>query len=163
MTPMPGELTGLADLAALRAELDERELALIDRARQQGSTWGQIARALGLASRQAAEQRRQRLATAARVRRLDADRRYAPPLARLRVAVTDLHRWIVHDRHWDSRFPRAALVRGTLAAALDAPAGSLHALAVHAAADLAEVDPARLPPAVRAAVPPLHQAMSTQR
>ncbi|SBT40371.1 hypothetical protein [Micromonospora auratinigra] len=160
---MSGELSALAELAALRAELDERELTLIDRARQRGSTWAQIAGALGLASRQAAEQRRHRLDAAARARRLDADRRYAPPLARLRLAVTELHRWIVDDRRWESRFPRAALVRGTLAAALDAPAGALHALAAHAAADLAELDPTRLPPAVRAAVPALHRALSTAR
>ncbi|MEU3457774.1 hypothetical protein ABZ671_29915 [Micromonospora sp. NPDC006766] len=160
---MTGELRELADLASARAQLDERELTLIERARQQGVTWAEIATALGLASRQAAEQRRQRLVAAARSRRLVADRGCAPPLADLRLAVTELHRWILDDRNWASRFPRAPLVRGTLAAALLAPAGSLHDLATHAAADLADVDPARLPPAVRVAAAALQQAMSTVR
>ncbi|MEU8265214.1 hypothetical protein AB0C02_31980 [Micromonospora sp. NPDC048999] len=160
---MTGELRELADLAPARAQLDERELTLIERARQQGVTWAEIATALGLASRQAAEQRRQRLVAAARTRRLDADRGCAPPLANLRLAVTELHRWILDDRNWASRFPRAPLVRGTLAAALLAPPGSLHDLATHAAADLADVEPARLPPAVRAAAVALQLALSTTR
>ena len=52
---MEAELGHLAEIGAARAALDERELELIDRARQAGATWGQVAATLGLASRQAAE------------------------------------------------------------------------------------------------------------
>jgi hypothetical protein len=74
----------LAAIAAARDALDDRELAAIDAARRSGSTWAEVATALGLASRQAAEQRRRRLAAAARSRRHRQDARYglspcAPP------------------------------------------------------------------------------------
>ncbi|NED50779.1 hypothetical protein G3I24_07635, partial [Micromonospora aurantiaca] len=59
-------LTRLSEIVAARARLDDRELDLIDRARHDGATWAEIARALGLGSRQAAEQRRQRLVAARR-------------------------------------------------------------------------------------------------
>ena len=144
------ELTLLGELRAARDELDDRELALIDRARYAGATWSQIAEASGLSSRQAAEQRRQRLA-AARARRDLADHTYAPRLVALRAAVTDLRRWIDADRRWDGRFTRAALVRATVVAAEPAPPGALHALAVHVRDDLAAVEPGRLPAPVRAA------------
>ena len=55
---MTSELVQLAEVGAARARLDERELELIDRARHGGATWAQVAAALGLGSRQAAEQRR---------------------------------------------------------------------------------------------------------
>ena len=75
---MTAELTELAQLRAARARLDEQELTLIERARHAGATWAQIATALGLTSRQAAEQRRQRLVTAARARHHEATGAYAP-------------------------------------------------------------------------------------
>jgi hypothetical protein len=134
------DLARLSEISAARARLDEHELELIDRARQAGATWGQVAAALGLASRQAAEQRRQRLVAAARSRQHDRDLRYAHSIVTLRVAVDDLHRSIAADRRWDARFPRAALVRATVATALDAPPGGLFALAAQAAADLAAAD-----------------------
>ncbi|WP_305786272.1 hypothetical protein [Symbioplanes lichenis] len=133
MTP---DLDQLAEIGPARARLDERELELIDRARQAGATWAQVAAALGLASRQAAEQRRQRLVGAARARRHDLDRRYAYSIVVLRQAVADLHRAIAADRGWTGRFPRAALARTTVATALDAPPGGLFALASQAADDL---------------------------
>jgi hypothetical protein len=155
------ELTHLAELADARERLDDRELTLIDRARTGGATWSQVAAALGLASRQAAEQRRQRLAAAARLRRQRTDRAYAPPIAEIRDAVAHLDRWIRADRRWAKRFRRADLVRSTIAAALDAPPGPLHTLAGHIADDLAAVRAERLPPPVHEAVRALREALST--
>ncbi|MFI7546224.1 hypothetical protein [Actinoplanes sp. NPDC049599] len=153
------ELRHLTELSAARAALDERELELIDRTRQAGATWAQIAAALGLASRQAAEQRRQRLLAAARSRRHDQDLRYAHSIVTLRAAVDDLHRSIAADRRWSARFPRAALVRATVRTALDAPPGGLYALAAQADEDLTA---APLPGHVRIAATALHLALSTE-
>jgi hypothetical protein len=155
---MRNELDQLAEVDAARAALDERELELIDRARQAGATWAQVAGSLGLASRQAAEQRRQRLLAAARSRRHDQDLRYAHSIVILRAAVDDLHRGITTDRHWAGRFPRAALVRATLETALDAPPGGLFALAAQASTDLAV---APLPGYLRLAATALREALST--
>ncbi|MEU4221906.1 hypothetical protein [Actinoplanes sp. NPDC026623] len=160
--PAP-ELERLGEIGAARARLDERELELIDRARQAGATWVQVAAALGLASRQAAEQRRQRLVTAARSRRHDQDLRYAHSIVILRVAVDELHRAIAADRRWEGRFTRAALVRATVATALDAPPGGLFALAEQAAADLARVERDRLPGHVRVGLDALRRALSMDR
>ncbi|GAA2184561.1 hypothetical protein [Micromonospora lupini] len=157
---MTTPLAGLAEVRATRAQLDEREAELIDRARHDGATWAQIATALGLGSRQAAEQRRQRLTAARRARRHDLDRDYAAQIVTVRGAVADLGRWIATDRRWDSRFHRAALVRSTVDAALDAAPGSLYALAVHLRADLADAGD-RLPPPVRAVATTLGSVLST--
>lgn len=54
-------LTALALLRELRAELAAWEPDLIDAARRQGASWEQLAPALGVASRQAAERRYLRL------------------------------------------------------------------------------------------------------
>jgi DNA-binding transcriptional MerR regulator len=153
------ELADLTSLQALRADLDRRELDLIDRARHTGATWAEIAAALGLTSRQAAEQRCQRLRTAARSRRHDHDLAYAKSIVGLRTAVLDLHRRIEADHGWDGRFVRAALARRTLAAAADATPGALFALAAQALTDLRAARPAGLPPALRAAVTTLQQAL----
>ncbi|RKN45403.1 hypothetical protein [Micromonospora endolithica] len=158
MTP---DLAELAELAAARARLDDHELALIDRCRHGGATWAQVAAALGLGSRQAAEQRRQRLLAARRARRESLDLAYAERIAALRAAVVALSRWIDTDRRWDGRFRRAALVRATVATALDAEPGSLHTLASHVAADLADAGPDRLPAPVRAAAAELETRLST--
>jgi hypothetical protein len=157
------EFGPLAEIGAARARLDERELELIDRARQSGATWGQVATSLGLASRQAAEQRRQRLVAAARSRRHSQDLRYAHSIVVLRAAVDDLHRSLTADRRWESRFTRAALVRATVAMALDAPPGGLFALAEQAADDLSRLDRSLLPGHVRIALAALQQALSTDR
>jgi len=147
---VPSDLAELAHLQAERTRLDERELELIERARHDGVTWTQIAAALGLASRQAAQQRHQRLVAAGRSRRHDLDAPYGPQIPALRTAVADLYRWIGADRRWDSRFVRAALVRETAAVALDAEPGALYALAAHIAADLRDAGPRRVPRPVRA-------------
>jgi hypothetical protein len=154
------EVAHLAEIREVRARLDEQELELIDRARHDGATWAQIAAALGLASRQAAEQRRQRLAAASRSRRHDLDLTYSPRIAALRTAVAELQRWIDADRRWEARFPRAALVRRTAAAALDAAPGSLYALASHIATDLADAGLERLPAPVQATAAALLTALS---
>lgn len=52
---------GLRLLASARAELDQTEAALLFAARAGGTTWAQVARALGLGSAQAAQQRLDRL------------------------------------------------------------------------------------------------------
>ncbi|KAB1152840.1 hypothetical protein F6X68_16105 [Micromonospora sp. AMSO12t] len=161
MTP---ELSELSTVTADRARLDERELELIDRARHLGATWAQIAAALGLGSRQAAEQRRQRLVAARRSRRQERDLGYSARIAAIRGAVFDLQRWIDADRRWDARFRRAALVRRTAEAALDADPGSLYALASLLAADLADLpdmEGGRLPAPVRAAASTLDDLLST--
>ncbi|MEV0732189.1 hypothetical protein [Polymorphospora sp. NPDC050346] len=158
---MTAELADLAEVRAARARLDEHELTLIERARHGGATWAQIAAALGLASRQAAEQRRQRLVTAAQARRHEATSAYAPRMAAARTAVARLQRWIDTDRRWDTRFTRAALVRATVAAALQAQPGAVHALGVHVLTDLTEVDQRLLPVPVRDATAALRDALST--
>lgn len=153
-------LAGLSEIAAARVRLEDRELDLIDRARHDGATWAEIARALGLRSRQAAEQRRQRLVAARRVRLTRLDPAGSPDVPALRAAVADLHRWIEADRSWDGRFPRAALTRRTCALALDATAGPLCALAAHLAGDLAGAG-CRLPAPVRDAARRIATALST--
>ncbi|MEH0928416.1 hypothetical protein [Micromonospora sp. CPCC 205558] len=159
---MTSELARLAEVRATRARLDEQELEIIDRARHGGATWAQIATALGLGSRQAAEQRRQRLVAARWSRRQQLDHRLPPQIAALRAAVADLGRWIGADQRWDSRFRRAALVRSTVDAALDAAPGSLYALALHLATDLADAGE-RLPSPARTAATKIDITLSTFR
>ncbi|MEV4720686.1 hypothetical protein AB0J94_26110 [Micromonospora noduli] len=159
---MTSELTRLAEVRATRARLDEQELEIIDRARHDGATWAQIATALGLGSRQAAEQRRQRLVAARWSRRQQLDLRMPPQIAALRAAVADLGRWIGADQRWDSRFRRAVLVRSTVDAALDAAPGSLHELALLLATDLAEAGEG-LPAPARTAATKIEVALSMDR
>lgn len=146
------DLSELREIRARRASLDAEELALIDRARREGATWPAIASALGLTSRQAAEQRRHRLAEAVGrdvlAFQAKSDLVYGDELARLRESALDLHRRIGADRRWDSRFPRAALVRETLSATPDAPPGALYDLVGQALSDLGTGFPAALQAAV---------------
>jgi hypothetical protein len=151
------DLSELRAVPAARARLDAAELTLIDRARRDGATWGDIAAALGLSSRQAAEQRRLRLATAALQAPAELDERYGERIAALRAAAAELHRRIGADRRWDRRFARAVLVRETLAATPAAPAGSLFELVTAVVGDLAEAPV--LPGPTRAAVDRLQAAL----
>ncbi|MFC7535251.1 hypothetical protein [Actinoplanes sp. GCM10030250] len=160
---MAEELDQLAEIRAARSRLDEQELALIERARYAGATWSQVGAALGLASRQAAEQRRRRLAAAVEARCREADRAWGPDIAAIRAAMSNLHRWILLDRHWDSRFPRAALTHVTVATALQAAPGALYALAQHALTDLAESGLQRLPAPVQMEAAALRESLSTKR
>lgn len=156
------DLEALRDIRAERARLDNEELTLIDRARRDGATWPEIAAALGLASRQAAEQRRHRLVTAAeraaRSRWQELDEGYGPTAPELRRRATELHRRIGADRRWDHRFTRAPLVRETLAAAPDAPAGALFDLVTAVLADLSAADLPVLPAPLRTAISHLREA-----
>ncbi|WBB53273.1 hypothetical protein [Verrucosispora sp. WMMD573] len=155
-------LDQLAGIPGTRDRLDDAELDLIDRARQAGATWNQVAVALGLSSRQAAEQRRQRLAVARTSRRKESDRRWPAEVATLRGLLTELRRWIDADRRWDTRFPRAALTRRTTLLALEAEPGALYDLAARIRADLPAADPG-LPAPVRAVARHLAEALSTRR
>nr|WP_296070778.1 hypothetical protein [uncultured Actinoplanes sp.] len=148
------DLTDLRAVPDARARLDAHELALIDKARRAGATWAEIADALGLTTRQAAEQRRLRLATAAAKRADPApDRGYGEAVLALRAAASELHRRIGADRRWDRRFTTAALVRETLAATPDAPPGSLFSLAAAAVGDLEAAFPGLASPGRRVALP----------
>ncbi|MFI5896056.1 hypothetical protein ACIA5D_38750 [Actinoplanes sp. NPDC051513] len=131
------DLTALREIPAARARLDASELELIDQARREGATWADIASALGLGSRQAAEQRRLRLTSALRPVRTDSP--YGPEVAALREAAVELFRRVGADRRWDTRFRRATLVRQTLSFAADAPVSGLYSLVADVVADLAGV------------------------
>nr|WP_308129057.1 hypothetical protein [Actinoplanes polyasparticus] len=156
------DLTDLRGIPAARARLEARELDLIDQARRAGATWGEIADALGLGSRQAAEQRRLRLVAAVRAAPSVPDE-YGEKIAELRKSALDLHRRVGADRRWDRRFTRAVLVRETLAAVPGATGGALFALAEAVTADLdAAVAAAErpLPATTRAAVDRLRHALA---
>jgi hypothetical protein len=155
-------LGDLAGIPTARDQLDETELDLIDRARRAGAAWQQIAEALGLGSRQAAEQRRQRLAARRRARRADSDRRLPHEVAALRALLSGLQSWIATDRRWDGRFRGAALTRHTSALALEAAPGALYDLAGHVAADLHRAGH-RLPSQVRTIARHLDATLSTHR
>ena len=152
------DLTDLRAIPAARRDLDAAELELIDSARREGATWVEIAEALGLASRQAAEQRRLRLVGLVRPLPRGLDENSGESVAALREAAADLHRRIGADRRWDGRFRRAALVRETLAAVLDAPAGGLFSLVVDVVGDLSAAG--TLPAPTRAAVDRLREALA---
>lgn len=146
-----------------RERLDDRELAVIDQARRDGATWTKVASALGLASRQAAEQRRHRLAAAveraSRSRRRELDSRYGDPIVMLRAAVSALCSAIRADGHWEARFVRAALVRDTLTMAAAADPGPLFALAAQVAADLGQSGVEVLPGEIRDGIVELRRAL----
>jgi phosphoglycolate phosphatase-like HAD superfamily hydrolase len=152
------DLTALRAIPAERARLDARELALIDRSRREGATWAEVAEALGLGSRQAAEQRRLRLTSAVHPVAAELDLGLGAEVAVLRAATAELHRRVGADRRWDRRFTRAALVRQTLAAAPEAPVSALYALVAAAVADLSAAG-APLPAPTRAAVTRLRSAL----
>jgi hypothetical protein len=144
-------LTALVSLRRVRADLDATERALIERAREQRIAWPRIAGALGLRSRQAAEQRLLRLsadcgrdpavARVARERQRNADVMHGKPIAALRVAARDAYRRVLADPAWDGRHPRATLVRTSLAEATNAQPSALFALVDAALADLAAMPP----------------------
>jgi hypothetical protein len=151
--PSPATADLIAALSAvpgLRHELDELEAALVDRARAGGVSWHDVATALGLRSRQAAEQRRLRLTPArvnrdpAEARRHRRDRQAADtaagePVVLLREAAKHLVEWL--DQNNRAGEPALRLARRTLRIALDAPPGALVDLSRLALADLAgEVD-----------------------
>ncbi len=104
-------IAALARVSHLRAAVDDFERTAIDAARTGGASWAEIATALGLASRQAAEQRRARLKGGGpeRQHKIDNLRRALENLAKL--LETTPTTGSVH------------LARQTLTIALDAPPG----------------------------------------
>jgi hypothetical protein len=166
-------MTALARLAHIRNDIDRIERELIGAARDLHVTWPDIATALGLGSRQAAEQRWLRLRGAPsrdpdRVREGRREQRivdaaYGEELSQLRAAAVEAHRRIEADHGWDDRHDRAALARATLAAATTAPPGALYSLCANALDDLAAMAVVRLSPATAAAVRRLREAATTVR
>jgi hypothetical protein len=140
-------LAALALFAGLRADLDALESGAIDAARRCGAGWAEIALALGLRSRQAAEQRRLRLGTREgrdvgevrerRRRQREADATAGTTIVALREAVTALAAAIDRTPDWDGQGPAAMLARRSLRIALDAEPGALVDLAQLIVGDLA--------------------------
>src|SRR6185369_12182285 len=146
---LPGDaaLEALPSVVGLRDQLDRCELMLIESARASGASWTRVAQALGLGSRQAAEQRFLRLsgqstrdtdaARTARRGQRSVDAVYGTEIAELRSAVRRALAQMALDSAWDKRFPRAALCRNSLDMAADAQPGALFALTEHVLVDLA--------------------------
>jgi hypothetical protein len=162
-------LAALAALRRIRGDLDLTERGLIERAREGGVSWPGIAEALGLASRQAAEQRLLRLSgpagrdprAARRQRSVDATQGDA--VARLRAAVRAASRQILADPGWEGRSGRAALARASLSEAALAPPGAMFALVEAAMTDLSGLRLADLPAPLRSAVEALGRALDAAR
>ena len=151
-----------SEIRAAREQLDEQELELIDWFRHAGATWAEIADALGLGSRQAAEQRRHRLSALRWSRRRRLDLAYSMRIAAIREALMALQQWIDMDRRWDTRFRRAALVRRTSLMAIDADPGALYELAGNITVDLAQASAQQLPSPARIAASNLSILLSTK-
>jgi hypothetical protein len=162
-------LRALSLIDGVRARLDEFERSLIESARERELGWPQISAALGLSSRQAAEQRWLRLcggsrrdpvrARAVRKRQRDVDIVYGPLIGELRAAVLAAHRCIGADTRWDERHPLAALARTSLSAAGTAEPGALYALALQAMGDLDGMRASRLPAPLGTAFRRLRRAL----
>ncbi|GIH18662.1 hypothetical protein [Rugosimonospora africana] len=133
-------------IPALREELDGVERAVIDAARRSGVSWTEVASALGLRSRQAAEQRRLRLGSGAgrdaaearqqRRRQRSVDAAAGAQAVALRAAVEDLLTVLDRETPAPAQRPAFGLARRTLRIALDADPGALVDLARLAAEDL---------------------------
>ena len=162
-------LAALAALRRIRRDLDSTERGLIERAREESVAWPRIAEALGLASRQAAEQRLLRLSaaggrdpvTARRQRTTDVFA--GEPIRRLRAAARAAARQLLADEEWDRRHSRASLARASIEEAAAAPPGALFALVEAALADLSAIPPAALPTAARPAIDGLRRALADAR
>ncbi|MEQ4306256.1 hypothetical protein ABNF97_33565 [Plantactinospora sp. B6F1] len=165
----PEPLAALRLLGDLRAGLDEAERQLVEAAREQRASWARIAAALGLASRQAAEQRWVRLSGTAtreparvrseRRRQRSVDESFGAPVTRLRAAVVAVHRQLGAEPDRDGWHPRARLAHTTLGLAAAADPGGLYALAVQAVDDLELVPAGQLDGALSAALTRLRQGL----
>jgi hypothetical protein len=139
-------LAALARVPVLRADLDALERAGIDAARRSGASWNEIASALRLRSRQAAEQRRLRLGSGderrdageirrRRQRQRIVDNRAGQEIIELRVAVEDLAAGIDAAGSRPA-VPAVRLARETVRVALVAEPGALFHLARTVVTDL---------------------------
>jgi hypothetical protein len=142
-------------VAASRADLDRMEQRLIAMARDGGASWREVAGALGLRSRQAAEQRWLRLRAAAardpaavrehRRRQRTDDDLAGPEIAVLRGGVVALHERLARLPDQSGTVGNLVdLARRTLSAAAEAPPGAMLDLARLAVRDLAAVPAAYL-------------------
>jgi hypothetical protein len=118
-------ITALADVSLLRAALDNYERQAIDTARAGGASWAEIAAALGLASRQAAEQRRARLGPAQN----QSPNQSSNQSSNRQHSIDNLHpalrnlATLLENSPARERPGAVALAHQTLAIALDAPPG----------------------------------------
>ena len=164
-------LAELARLRTVRQDLDRAERELIEEAREQGVGWARIAESLGLATRQAAEQRLLRLSAGTsrdpshgRVLRQEqriVDEKFGPALAAIRKAASAAARRVTAVDGWDTRHPRAALVRIALELAVSAPPGALYELVQQAIDDSAQIPEALLPAEVAQALRKLALTLRT--
>ncbi|MDW5325969.1 hypothetical protein [Plantactinospora sp. KLBMP9567] len=165
----PEPLAALRRLGGLRAGLDEAERRLVEAAREQRASWAQIATALGLASRQAAEQRWVRLSGAAtrdparvrveRKRQQSVDTAFGAEISRLRAAVVTAHRQLGTEPDRDDWHPLVRLAHTTLGLAGSADPGGLYALATRAVDDLERVPAEQFGGALPDALHRLRQAL----
>lgn len=139
-------LGALPLLSELRADLDRAEQQLMAIAREQGASWREVAAALGLGSRQAAEQRWLRLRASqrrdpagvrtARHRQQELDTRTGPDVHAVRRHAAALRDRLARRHGIGPAAATIGLAERTLAAAAEAPAGALHDLAGLAVSDL---------------------------
>jgi hypothetical protein len=164
-----GPLTALRQFGLFRAHVDDLERRLIESARDNGASWAHIAGALGLSTRQAAEQRWLRLSggvtrnpadiRVTRQRQRSVDTIHGPEIGRLRTAVLAFDRRLRADPEWDERFARAELVRSTIAMAATAAPGALFSLTAQAVSDLYTPAIPDLPAPIRAAADKLRAVL----
>jgi hypothetical protein len=128
-------LNALALLRELRTQIAAWEPELIDAARSQGASWAQLAPALGVASRQAAERRYLRLRPSAGETASTGDQRVAAERDK-RAADRAVRHWARHNAA-HLRQLAGQISALDLPAAADTPlAGLRHALGENDAADL---------------------------
>lgn len=172
-------MNALVTVGGRREELDRAEWLLVAAARLEGATWAEVAAALGLRSRQAAEQRWLRLqgalglppegvAVSTRLRDPSTVRAFRGPepavderddVARLRRSVALLYDLLVQGPAGPRVAPAMRLARETLAVAGLAPAGALHDLVRQAIGDIRGVPAAAQGPDLVRASQRLREAL----
>ena len=152
-------LAALADTSRLRAELEQSERRLIGAARSGRATWGAVATALGLGSRQAAEQRWLRLG-GGRHQRPSSGASAEPDIERLRALIVLLHNRLLRLADDEPASAPLRLAGSTLELAADAPPGPLHDLAARAVEDLGTLPPGTLAPTVQDLIDSVAQALT---
>lgn len=168
---VPDMVDALTCLVRLRADLDRAEEQLITLAREHRVSWQQVAGALGLRSRQAAEQRWLRLRSTAhrdptaersrRQRQQEIDNSTGAELSDLRARAVALHTHLARRPDLGTREPAAQLARRTLSAAVEAPPGALIDLARLAVQDLRAIPPRALGPQTSLALGQLRTNLSS--